>query len=436
MFSRMSSARMWPTSLINVQCTAEPLNKKRFAPQPTKQRVQCTKFARFFTLLISHQNMIKTAIAGAGFIGPAHIEALRRIPGIEVVALAHSGQEAAQEKARQLGIAQAYGDFDTMLREADFDVVHICTPNNLHYGMAKAALLAGKHVVCEKPLATTVAEAEELCALADQAGRVNAVHFNVRYYPLVRQMRTMRERGDLGRVYSIIGSYLQDWLFHETDYNWRLEPDKSGDSRAIADIGSHLIDLLEYISGLSIVEVMADFGTVHPIRKKPLKAIETYSGKMLQPEDYADVPVNTEDYASVLLRFDNGSKGVVTVSQVSAGRKNRASLEIAGSNATFQWCSETPNEMWIGHRDRPNEVLLRDPALAYPEAGALMGLPGGHNEGFADTSKQMFREIYAVVAEGKQPVHPKFPTFRDGLRELLLCDKIVESHREQRWVKV
>jgi predicted dehydrogenase len=197
--------------------------------------------------------------------------------------------------------------------------------------MAKKALMAGIHVVCEKPLAVRVSEAEELVALAMETNRINATHFNIRYYPMVRQMKSMREKGELGTIYSVIGSYLQDWLFYATDYNWRLEPDKSGQSRAIADIGSHLMDALEYITGLQINAVMADFNTLHPIRKKPLKPVDTYSGKFLQPEDYADVQINTEDHANVLLRFDNGNTGTITVSQVSAGRKNRLALEISAT---------------------------------------------------------------------------------------------------------
>lgn len=379
---------------------------------------------------------IKVAVAGVGFIGPVHIESLRRAGNLDVVALFHPFENEAAEKAAAMGIPRYYIDYDKMIKEEDFDSVHICTPNNLHYPMAKAALLAGKHVVCEKPLATTVKEAEELLALATEKKLVHAVSFNLRYYPLVRQMKRMREKGELGNVYSIMGSYLQDWLFYATDYNWRLEPDKSGDSKAIADIGSHLIDLIEYISGLSITEVMADFSTVHPTRKKPLKAVETYSGKLLQPEDYADVPIKTEDYASVLLRFNNGSKGVVTVSQVAAGRKNRLSLEIAGSNVTLAWNSELPNELWIGKRNEANQQLMRDPSLVDPEVRSIIAYPGGHNEGFGDTSKQLFKEIYAAVREGKQPAKPTYPTFAEGLRELKLCDGIVESHRKQAWVKV
>ncbi len=378
---------------------------------------------------------INIAVVGTGFIGPAHIEALRRLPNLEVAALCEATPELAREKADLLGIPRACS-FEEMLTMQDIQAVHICTPNFLHFPQSKAALLAGKHVVCEKPLSKDLKEAEELVKLAAETGLVNAVHFNLRYYPLVRQMKTMREKGDLGEIYAVLGSYLQDWLFYATDYNWRLEPDKSGDSRAIADIGSHLMDILEYITGLRTVEVLADFNTIHKTRKKPLKPVETYSGKMLKPEDYADVPITTEDHASVLLRFDNGAKGSITVSQVAAGRKNQLKLELSGSKKSFAWNSESPNELWIGNRDSANESLMRDPSLAYPEARAIMSFPGGHNEGFPDTSKQLFLEVYRAVAEGKQPAKPDYPSFADGHRELLICERILESHRSQQWTKV
>lgn len=378
---------------------------------------------------------IKVAVVGTGFIGPAHIEALRRIPNVEVAALVEVTQELAEQKAEQLGIPNAML-FEDMLKDPSIQSVHICTPNFLHFKQSKAVLEAGKHVICEKPLATKLEEAEELVALAKEKGLVNAVHFNLRYYPMVRQMKTMRESGELGDVYSIMGSYLQDWLFLQTDYNWRLEPDKSGDSRAIADIGSHLLDLTEYVTGLKITAVMADFSTIHKTRLKPLKAIETYSGKMLQPSDYQEVPINTEDHASVLLKFDNGNKGSVTVSQVNAGRKNRLNIEIAGSKANFEWCSEKPNELWIGKRETPNRHLMKDPSLFSVEAAKLISFPGGHNEGFPDTSKQMFKEVYAAVDSGKQPDEPSYPTFEDGYRELLICERIIESHKKQAWVTI
>ncbi|MBK8392997.1 MAG: Gfo/Idh/MocA family oxidoreductase [Saprospiraceae bacterium] len=380
-------------------------------------------------------NKIKVGVVGTGFIGPAHIEALRRLPNIEVTALCEVNLELATAKAAQLGIERPC-TFDQLLAMEDIVSVHVCTPNFLHFSQAKAALLAGKHVVCEKPLAKDLHEAAELVELARETGLVNAVHFNLRYYPLVRHMKALRESGELGDIYSILGSYLQDWLFYNTDYNWRLEPDKSGDSRAIADIGSHLMDILEYITGLKTVEVMADFNTIHKTRKKPLKAVETYSGKMLQPEDYADVAINTEDHANVLLRFDNGNRGSITVSQVSAGRKNQLKLEISGSNKTFAWNSESPNELWIGNRDKANEYLMRDPSLVAAGARSIISFPGGHNEGFPDTSKQLFKEVYDAIAQNKMADQATFPTFADGYRELLICERILESNKKQGWVTV
>ena len=379
---------------------------------------------------------IRVGIAGIGFIGPAHIEALRRLPGIEVVSIFNRGLEKVRQKAARLGVNYYYDNFQEFIENDQLDCIHICTPNTLHYEMAKTALEKGIHVVCEKPLATTVKEAAYLVELAKQTGLVNAVHFNIRYYPIVRQMKRMREKGELGPVYSVIGSYLQDWLFYQTDYNWRLEPEQSGRSRAIADIGSHLMDLLEYITGLETVAVMADFNTVHKTRKKPLKPIETYSGKMLKPEDYAEVSINTEDYATVMLRFNNGNKGVITVSQVAAGRKNRLSLEIAAAQKSLVWDSENPNSLWIGRRDKANEVLLRDPSLFDSNASEIVDFPGGHNEGFPDTSKQLFKAVYTAIRNGSQPESPIFPTFKDGLRELILCERIIESHQQEKWIQV
>lgn len=378
---------------------------------------------------------IQVAVVGTGFIGPAHIEALRRLPNVHVSALVEVSQELAESKAAQLGIEKAY-TFEKMLEDASIQVVHICTPNFLHFPQTKAVLEAGKHVVCEKPLSNTLPEAKELVELASKTGLVNAVHFNLRYYPLIRQIKAMHDAGEMGETYSVIGSYLQDWLFYATDYNWRLEPEKSGETRAIADIGSHLIDVIEYTTGLEIVEVMADFNTVHKFRKKPLKEVETYSGKILKPEDYADVPIHTEDHANVLLRFSNGNRGSITVSQVSAGRKNQLKLEVAGSKQTIAFNSESPNELWIGHRDHPNQVLMRDPALVHGLSSSAISFPGGHNEGFPDTSKQLFKEVYQAVEKGKMPESPSFPTFADGYRELIIGERILESHKKQSWVKV
>jgi len=378
---------------------------------------------------------IKVGVIGTGFIGPAHIEALRRLGNVEVVALAECSDEAAKSKAETLGIGRSYGDYRRLLKDDEIQSVHICSPNYLHYAMAKATLEAGKHVICEKPLAISVPEAKELVELADKKGLVNAVNFNIRYYPLMRQLRLMVGKGDIGEVFAVQGSYLQDWLFHPTDYNWRLERGQSGQSRAVADIGSHWMDLVEYVTGLRIKEVCADFATFHKIRKKPLKPVETYAGKVLKPEDYEDMPINTEDYATVLFRFENDSRGVMTVNQVAAGRKNRLHFEIQGSKHAVAWESEAPNQIWIGKRDGNNEIKMRDPSLVYPECMSLIDYPGGHNEGFPDTFKQLLKEVYARIArEASGP--PSYPTFEDGLREMVLCEAIMKSNSKQAWVKV
>jgi predicted dehydrogenase len=378
---------------------------------------------------------IKAAIVGTGFIGPAHLEALRRIPNIQVSGLVEVNQQVADAKATELGIPNAY-TFDNMLKDEEIDVVHICTPNFLHFPQAKACLLAGKHVVCEKPLSMTVEEAEELVNLAKEKGLINAVHFNLRYYPMVRQMKMMRENGELGDVYSVMGSYLQDWLIHKTDYSWRLDPKQSGGSRVVADIGSHLLDMTEYVTGLKVTAVMADFSIVHPTRLKPLKAVESFSGKALDPKDYEEYEVTSEDYATIMLRFDNGRTGSIVVSQVNAGRKNRLNIEISGSKSNVEFNAEKPNELWIGHRDKANSILMKDPALIDEGARSLVSFPGGHQEGFPDTSKQLFKEVYAAIREGKQAEKPTYPTFADGWRELIIGDAIVESNANEAWVKI
>ena len=383
---------------------------------------------------LTKQN-IGVAIAGTGFIGPAHLEALRR-NGIQVIGLAESSAELAQEKARDLGIPKAYASYEALLADPQVDVVHLATPNFLHHAKAKAALLAGKHVICEKPLAMNPAESADLVQVAAQTGLVNAINFNIRFYPLAHQARAMAQKGELGDLFILQGSYTQDWLLLPTDWNWRLEPNLGGSLRAVGDIGSHWLDLLTFITGLKVDEVYADFKTFHPIRKKPKKPVETYTGKLLTAEDYIDQPISTEDYATILLHYENGSRGVLTVSQVSAGRKNRLFYEINGSQASLSWDSERPNELWVGRRDGPNQIIMKDPSLLDPEARAIASYPGGHNEGFPDTFKQLHGKIYSYLLAGDFSQKPDFPTFADGHYEMLLCDAIERSAKEGRWVKV
>ncbi len=279
---------------------------------------------------------IMVGIAGTGFIGPAHLEGLRR-NNIRVLGLAEATPELAHKKAQELGIEKAYSSFEAMIADPQITAVHLATPNHLHYPQAKAALLAGKHVICEKPLAMNTAESSELVRLAEEMRRVNAINFNLRFYPIVHHARSLVRNGELGDLFVLQGSYLQDWLLYSTDWNWRLEPGLGGTLRAVADIGSHWLDLMTFITGLRVEAVLADFKTFHPVRKKPARPVETFTGKILAPEDYIDQPIHTEDYASILLRFSNGSRGVLTVSQVSAGRKNRLFFEIDGSKAALSF---------------------------------------------------------------------------------------------------
>ncbi len=378
---------------------------------------------------------LNAAVVGTGFIGPVHVEALRR-NGIYVLGIVGSSPEAATRKAAQMRLPRAYSSLDELLEVPDLDCVHITTPNHLHAAMVEQVLAAGKHVVCEKPLAMTAAEGETLLQLANDSGLVHAVNFNIRFYPQCHQARSMVRSGELGSVNLIHGAYLQDWLLKETDWNWRLESDLGGEMRAVADIGSHWLDLLTFIGGQRVASVCADFATLLPVRKKPTKPVETFAGKALDPEDYEARDISTEDYASILLRFDDGAHGVLTVSQVSAGRKNHLRFEIDGSRKSLAWLSERPEELWIGERDKASELLLRDPGLLSDEARQITSYPGGHAEGFPDTFKQLYAKVYAAIEAGRPPEAPEYPTFEDGLYALQVGEAILESATSRSWVDI
>ena len=376
------------------------------------------------------------AMVGAGFIGPVHVEALKRL-GLSVTGILGVSNDESRRAASALGLPKAYASFDEILADKKADAVHIATPNRLHYPMAKAALKAGKHVLCEKPLAMNSKESAELVALAKKTGVAAAVNYNIRYYPLSLHAREMVRGGALGEVYSVCGSYVQDWLLHPTDYNWRVLAEEGGELRAVADIGTHWLDLIHAITGLEVEALCADLQTVHPVRQRPKGEVETFSGKMKKKAAATEpVEIRTEDYGCVLIRFRGGARGCLWVSQVTAGRKNCLRYELAGSKCAIAWESERPNELWIGHRERPNEVLLRDPALVADAARKAIGFPGGHNEGFPDTFKQCFRAFYDSIESGAYRAAPSFPTFADGHREIVLCEAILKSHREGRWVQL
>ena len=376
---------------------------------------------------------IGAAVIGTGFIGTVHVEALRRI-GVQVRGVLGSSPERGAERAAALGVARAYDSLDDLLADDSVAVVHVTSPNHLHVPQASAILAAGKHIVCEKPLAMTASQSEDLVRQAAEAGVVNAVNFNIRFYPLHQHVREAIARGDFGEIRFVTGHYFQDWLLLESDWNWRLEPDKGGALRAVGDIGSHWLDLVTFLTGQPIVSVMADMATFIPVRRQPQGPVETFSTE--RSADTIEREMVTEDVASILLRFANGARGAVSVSQVSAGRKNSLQWEIDGSDAAAAWDSETPDHLWLGHRDRPNEILMRNPALMTDAGRAAAALPGGHVEGFGDTFGALFRAIYADVAAGRRAERPPYATFADGHDEMLVGDAIAESARGGSWVDV
>ncbi len=356
--------------------------------------------------------------------------------GVRVIGIAGSSAAKATACASRLGLEKAYETFDAVLDDPQVDVVHIASPNRLHFDQAASALRAGKHVVCEKPLAMDTAESSALVELAARSGLAAAVNYNIRYYPLCIEAAERVASGSVGEIFHVTGSYTQDWLFHQSDFNWRVLADEGGELRAVADIGTHWLDLIGYVTGQRIESVCADLQTVFPLRNRPLGGAETFTGKAPQGAETSLAVIDTEDAGSILFRFAGGGRGALSVSQVTAGRKNRLQFELAGSIEALAWCSEAPNELWIGHRGQANQYLVRDPALLSPRASAFSSYPGGHNEGFPDTFKQLFRDFYGYLERGDFSASAAFPTFADGHREIEICEAILKSHRERRWVNV
>ncbi|MGH9142618.1 MAG: Gfo/Idh/MocA family protein [Vicinamibacterales bacterium] len=377
-------------------------------------------------------------LVGPGFVGAHHIDAVRRLGFVDVVAVAASSEASARRKADALGVRKAYGSFEALVEDPDIDVVHNTTPNYLHVPVILAALAHGKHVISDKPLATTAAEAQMLLDAATQAGVVHAVTFNYRGNPLVQQAREMIAGGELGALHFVHGAYLQDWLLEPTDFSWRLEPDKGGASSAVGDIGSHWSDLVQHVTGRRIVEVLADLTTVVETRLRPSGSTEAFAPSGAEAREA--VRINSEDLASILLRFDNGAKGSVSVGQVCAGHKNGLWFEVSGREASVRWEQERPNELWIGRRNAANAVLAKDPSLLAPGARRYAHLPGGHQEGWADAFCNVMRDIYGFIAAGQRPGDPRppaFATFEDGYHSACIVDAILESHRQGAvWTRV
>jgi predicted dehydrogenase len=375
---------------------------------------------------------VKTAVIGAGFMGKVHSEAIRRVGHVDIAAVVAANATEAVAFGQSIGVERTSGDYKEILADPTIEAVHVCTPNALHYPLSKAALEAGKAVLCEKPLAMSAAEAQDMVNLAERTGLPNCVNHNLRYYPVVQHIRRMIEAGDLGDVLVVQGTYSQDWLLYDTDYNWRIERAANGPLRVVGDIGSHWMDLVQHLTGLQITALCADLQIVHKTRKKPKRAIQTFAGKTLSPDDYEEVRIDTEDFGAVLVHLGDRARGAYTVSQVNAGCKNRFQMEIYGTKCGVQWNQERPDELWIGHRNSPNQVIIKDPSLLHSEAASYADLPGGHSEGYDDTHKQVYKRFYRKVADPSAPV--EYPTFADGLHGMRLLEKVIESHEKRGWV--
>lgn len=375
---------------------------------------------------------ISVAMLGTGFMGKVHTEGVRRLGNVEVVAVAGSSEARAQAFAESCSIPRATGDYQALLADPGIDAVHILTPNALHHPMAKAALAAGKHVLCEKPLTMTSAEARDLLETAESKKLAHCVNHNLRFYPVVQQIRSMIQAGELGEILIVNGTYFQDWLLYDTDWNWRANAAQNGALRCMGDIGSHWMDMIQHLTGLQITAVCADLATFHKERKRPKGSVETFTGKKLAPSDYESVAVDTDDFGAVLVKLGDRARGSFAVSQMSAGCKNRFNFEIYGTKCGVAWNQERPDELWIGQRNSPNQLIVKDGSLFDARAAGFADLPGGHSEGYDDSHKQMFKRFYRRVADASAPV--EYPTFADGLRGMTLLEKVLESAKKQAWV--
>lgn len=375
---------------------------------------------------------VRTAVIGTGFIGTVHVQALRRL-GVEVVGLLGSSADRGAQRASEIGVAHAYGSLDDLLADDSVDVVHVTSPNNAHYPQVMAILEAGKHVICEKPLAMTSVESEQMVRRAEASGKICAVCYNIRFYPLNQHAHGMVRDGELGDVRFVTGHYHQDWLAKETDWNWRLQSEVGGALRSVGDIGTHWVDLTSFVTGQKAKSVFADLSTFLTERQRPTGSVETFSSTVGTTEA---ATIDTDDASAILIRYENGAKGVMTTSQINFGRKNSLQWDVAGSKASAAWDSETPDHLFVGHRDAPNQTLMRDFTLMNSTGTAAASLPPGHVEGFADSFFAFFRAVYTDIASGARGENSTWASFEDGHYEMRFCDAVVKSAREGRWVEL
>ncbi|GAB4341736.1 MAG: Gfo/Idh/MocA family oxidoreductase [Candidatus Abyssubacteria bacterium] len=378
---------------------------------------------------------LRAGVTGVEFAGMVHIEAIRRSGVGEVIAIAGPVEDDVRERAAQLGIDRVYGQYMDLVKDPDIDVVHNCAPNNMHFPISRAALAANKHVVSEKPMAVDSREARLLLNAADRSKSVSALVLNYRHYPVMEQARSVIASGELGKILCIHGNYLQDRFLYETDYDWSVDAAQGGVSRALADLGMHWCDLVQFLTGLKVVEVAADLRTFIPVRKRSVTTVATF-GKAVTPR-HVNVRVSTEDYASVLLHFNGGVSGALTVSQMSAGRKNQLFVQIDGTEKSMAWNQEQPEILWIGRRDKPNETLAHKLAPTSERGKSALELPPGYGEAWLDSITNFMRLVYQQMLNGKKPGRDAdFATFADGYRMAVLVDKMLTSNRQRRWLKL
>ena len=379
----------------------------------------------------------KVAVIGTGYIGIVHIEQLLRLPNAELVGVTDKNQTLAAEVAERFGIRRVYASADEIMADPAIEVIHNCTPNNLHFNLNKQALLADKHVLSEKPLALSAAESGELTRLAHQRGLTTGINFCYRYYPVVQDAAVRVARGDLGAVYNILGSYLQDWLLYPTDYSWRLDPKKAGVSNIVGDLGSHWCDLAQFISGLKITEVMAELRTILPIRKRPQHgAALTFAAAADTAQE--DVPISLDEYGALLLRFENGVSGTFTTSQLAAGRKCNIDIQIYGAKGSLAWNHERAAELWLGHRNEPNQIFFESPILQAESTRRYAKLPSGHPMGYMDAVLNLFGDFYGAIAlrQACQPATYRYPDFEAGHDEMCVLETAIASRKSGTWAKV
>lgn len=342
---------------------------------------------------------------------------------MEVVSVVASTMERARAAADSLRVPHADETLAAAL-DRGLNAVHICAPNALHRDLVLQALQRNVHVICEKPLGINVVEAAELSTAAREARVVHAVCFNNRFYPLVQEIAARRREGLLGRAFLVRASIADDTLWHRNDWDWRLDPSIGGPTVVSSTTGSHLLDLVMFLLGDRPTAVCATFGTAHADRTAP----ESEATEPRVPSGSA-----RDDIAGLLVRFADGAQAVLSLSHVAAGHPYRVQVEIDAESAGVSWDSERPNELWIGHRDEPNELLVADARHMRPSARRFVDKAGAYREGFDETFRLLFRDIYAHIDAGNDAQTPH-PTFIDGYRQLIVHEAIQTSVAERRWV--